>query len=250
MISFDYQREAWQEPTKPVTGSSAFLGWPQITNLVLHYPGADFADLDFNNDNTIDYRDTAQLLRNMQSSYLASRGYSLGYNACVGHEGASWEIRGDTWMCAANGSVTTNRDSFAIIIIVDDQAPANDDQVRKVRELVAQARMLSGKNLPILGHRELKATTCPGAGIVAQMDAGVFEPQPEPEETEMVVTRWSNKPDRLILWSPLGWRYIRGKADLDTALLFGAKDARKDPPLKHAELPWSRRLMFRPKVGK
>ena len=248
MIRFDYQREAWQDPKNPVVGGAAFAGWKAMTRIVLHYPGADWADMDFNNDGKIDLADTRLLLRNTQAAYVDTRGYSLGYNAAVGQEGSSWEIRGDTWMCAANGSVQTNRDAFAILIIVDAQSRANDDQIRKVRDVVAQARMLAGKNLPIIGHGDLKATTCPGAGIRAQMSSGVFEPQPEPSEVDMIITRWSNKPDRLILWSPLGWRYLTTQHDINVALMFGAKDARKDPPLKHEEMPWSRRFLFGPKV--
>ena len=250
MIQFDRQREAWQDPRKPVIGNAAFAGWPKMARIVLHYPGADYADMDFDDDGKIDPADTAQLLRQTQAAYLDQRGYSLGYSAAVGQEGLSWEIRGETWMCAANGSVETNRDAFAILIVVDAAARANDAQVRKVRNLVAQARMLAGKNLPIIGHGQLKATECPGAGIRAQMAAGEFEPQPEPEDTEMIVTRWHNKPEKLILWSPLGWRYLTTQKDVDTALLMGAKDGRRDAPLKHKDMPWSRRFMFVPRKNK
>ena len=250
MMRFDKRREDWQDPKNPVVGSAKFLGWSAMQRLVLHYPGADYADMDFNNDGQIDAADTATLLRNTQAAYVDQRGYSLGYNAAVGQEGLSWEIRGDTWMCAANGSTQTNRDAFAILIVVDEQNPASDVQVRKVREMVAQARMLAGRNLPIIGHGDLKATQCPGGGIRRQIQTGVFEPQSEPPEVEMIVTHWNNKPDKPILWSPLGWRYLTTQKDIDTALLFGAKDCRLDPPLKRKEMPFSRRFVFALRTNK
>ena len=181
LIQFDVKREGWQSPSEPVRSSSPFPGWHAINRIVIHYPGADWSSMDMDRDGDIDRSDTAVLLRNTQHYYLTQRGYSIGYNAAVasikGHDGdgLSYELRGDDFKCAAN--VEVNGDSFAINVLVDGDAPATPKAVRKVRFLVAQARYLAGKPLPIVGHFQVGSTSCPGAGIKAQLARGAFEPR-------------------------------------------------------------------------
>jgi len=178
-IVHDRVRSQWELPTQRVTGSTAFAGWPKMKRFVLHYPGADFADMDFDNDGDIDWEDTRILLRNTQNFYVSQRNYSIGYNTGVGQEGESWELRGDTWMCAANSEV--NPDSYAIVVFVDAADPANPRQVRKVREIIKQGRALAGWKIPIVDHHSVSLNTtktaCPGVGIQGQLARGVFEPR-------------------------------------------------------------------------
>lgn len=174
-MKFDKYRQDWNKRSKQVTGP-AFPSWPTIQQIVIHYPGADWQSMDFDKNGTLDYRDTAQLLDTTNNYYWTSRGYAIGYNAAADTFGVTWELRGDTYKCAAN--VNHNETSFAILVIVDGASGASTAQIEAVRRLVGQARTLSGKPLPLVAHGDLAgaATACPGGGIRAQLKAGLFEP--------------------------------------------------------------------------
>ena len=175
-MRFDYNRSAWVRNSKPVFGP-AFPSWAAIKRIVIHYPGADWQGMDFNRDGTEDYRDTAVLMDNTNNYYWTQRGYAIGYNAAADVFGVTWELRGDTYQCAANRGY--NESSFAILVVVDDQAPATFPQIEAVRRLVAEVRVLAGWNVPIVGHGEIGSTSCPGGGIRDQISVGAFEPRVE-----------------------------------------------------------------------
>ena len=170
--SFPYHdRTEWQDPAYPVTSSS----WMDINSLeyiTLHYIGADGVDLS----------DIPQFLRNAQLDYVINRGYSLGYNSAVSTDGDEWEIRGFDYRCAANGTQATNIPSYSILLMLPNTwsvPPA--DQIDGVRQVVAKIRATSaaagnGDFLEINGHRDLKATACPGDVIYNMIQDGTFEP--------------------------------------------------------------------------
>jgi hypothetical protein len=174
-MKFDKVRADWVNRSKPVTGP-AFPSWSAIKRIVIHYPGADWASMDFNRDGVLDYRDTAVLMDNTNNYYWSrTPAYAIGYNAAADAFGITWELRGDSFMCAANKGV--NDTSFAILVIVDDQAPATPAQIEAVRRLVAEVQVLAGWQVPIVGHGEVGSTSCPGLGIRTQIAAGAFEPR-------------------------------------------------------------------------
>ncbi|RME20212.1 MAG: N-acetylmuramoyl-L-alanine amidase [Deltaproteobacteria bacterium] len=140
--------------------------------ITLHYIGADGVDLS----------DIPQFLRNAQLDYVLNRGYSLGYNSAVDPDGGEWEIRGFDYRCAANGSQATNIPSYAILLMLPNTwsvpPPA---QIEGVRQLVAKIRATAAAAgnddfLEINGHRDLKATSCPGDIIYDMIQDGTFEP--------------------------------------------------------------------------
>lgn len=173
-----HPRSSWQTRLEPVTGPA--LVWADIDEVVIHYPGADWADLDFDNDGTISDADSIWLLRAMQHAYLTDpkRGYSLGYGWLVDPQGHVWEIRGATYRNAANKGRTgiANRTTVSVIVIVDDQDPANLAQIAALNELLAHLDELAGHELDTVRHGDLDATACPGAGITAQIHAGLVRP--------------------------------------------------------------------------
>ena len=118
--------------------------------------------------------DTAQYLRNMQKSYVDRRGYSLGYSVAVDQQGISWEIRGTDYIPAAN--VGYNDSTWVILALVDWQDECNPKMVETIRRLVAWARQQTGEDTPVIGHKDLASTQCPGTGIYNQIRNGTFEP--------------------------------------------------------------------------
>lgn len=165
---YDRTRADWESPGYTVAGhtKSRPVRWRDVDMVVIHYTADKRAN-----------RDTAQYLRNMQRSYVDNRGYSLGYSVAVDQNGVSWEIRGTDHMPAAN--VAFNDRTWVILALVDWQDEANPQMVDTIRRLVAWAREQTGKNTPVVGHRDIASTRCPGDGIYNQIKNGTFDPVPE-----------------------------------------------------------------------
>lgn len=177
MLKLDKYRGDWVRNSKAVVGPAFY--WSNVDTIVIHYPGVDWASMDFDKNGVTDWRDTAVMLDNTNAYYWNSRGYAIGYNVCVDIFGVSWELRGDTFKNAAN--LNHNDHTISLKLTVDAENPATLPQVEKARQMVAQFRVLAGRDLPIVGHGSLYGaqTSCPGAGIRAQIAAGEFEPRPE-----------------------------------------------------------------------
>ncbi len=166
-----HDRTEWQDPAVPVT-SSSWMNINALDYITLHYIGVEGVDLS----------DIPQFLRNAQLDYVVNRGYSLGYNSAVSLDGAEWEIRGFDYRCAANGEQATNIPSYSILLMLPNTwsvPPAS--QIDGVRNLVAKIRATAaaagnGAYLEINGHRDLKATSCPGDVIYTMIQNGTFEP--------------------------------------------------------------------------
>jgi hypothetical protein len=176
MMLWDKKRADWVFRSKAVVGPM-FPPWANIEEIIIHYPGADWRDMDFNKDGTENYLDTATLLDNTNNFYWTdpARGYALGYNAGADIFGLRWEIRGDTYQCAANKN--HNHRTFAILVIVDNGNEATLAQVDAVRDIVAQVWVLAGREIPINPHHSIGVTACPGPGLTRQIEEGVFLPR-------------------------------------------------------------------------
>lgn len=170
MTWYDRSRAAWEVPGYRIDEHtrSRPVRWSDVDSVVIHYTADKRAN-----------PDTAAYVRAMQRSYVDNRGYSLGYSVAVDQDGISWEIRGTDHMPAAN--VGYNDRTFVVLCLVDWQDAANPAMVDKVRSIVSWARQQAGRTLPVIGHRDLAATRCPGDGLYAQIKEHVFEPQPTPE---------------------------------------------------------------------
>lgn len=188
-------REDWLDPNGPpwdhtINGKGEFYicppfrGWDEINDVVIHYPGGDWPDMDINNDGRVDEIDTVVLLRAGHRMYLndPGRGYSYGYGYKIGVGGDIWEIRGTDYSNAANKGdkahgtypPTWNLTTISIQIVVDEANPANEKQVAAVNWLLDYLAADAGKNLGLTYHRHGQATGCPGDGIVGQIEGGVI----------------------------------------------------------------------------
>lgn len=173
MTLFDHDAESWQDPAFPVIGGVRYDRSPKV-RIVIHYPGGH---------GPASLADVPAYLRAAQHAYLTDpdRGYSIGYNAAVAF-GQAWELRGRRWQCAANavtGMPDANPGTFAIIMLVEGAAGASPESAARARDLIAdidELDNLTGRPFPVLGHGDLEPTACPGAGIRAQMFAGMFNP--------------------------------------------------------------------------
>ena len=168
-------RETWEEPGWRI-GEHTDVGpqdFGRCEYVAIHYTAAPSTP-----DQLTAVRDK---LRSSQRSYVETRGYSYGYNWVVDREGRIWEVRGDDYRCAANGNTDSNSRGPAICCYVNGADPANEQMVEAVRRIVAYCQEKAGRTLRVIGHRDVRATACPGAGLYSQVQDGTFVPRPEQE---------------------------------------------------------------------
>jgi hypothetical protein len=164
-------REDWQDPDQPVTGPSMNLSTVDL--LPAHYTADDVIP-----------DDIPQYLRNMQSYYVSDRGYSVGYNFAIDQTGEAWELRGFDFKCAANKDM--NEITIAVLCMVDGADAMNPAMCATFTALGAEAQDIVGRDLLVVGHRDIGSTSCPGDGIYSQVQAGLLDPDgstppPEPQ---------------------------------------------------------------------
>jgi hypothetical protein len=87
-------------------------------------------------------------------------------------------------MPAAN--VGFNDRTWVILALVDWQDECNPQMVSAVQRLVSWARQQTGRPLPVIGHRDIAATRCPGDGIYRQIEAGEFEPDTKDYDVQII----------------------------------------------------------------
>lgn len=175
-----HSRESWQDPRYPVFGPADNPA--DNDTVAIHYTAAD--DL-IDGDPGEHAEDLPAYMRSMQKSYVLNRGYSLGYLWAVDWLGGIWQIRGWEYQSAANKD--HNGHTWPILVLVDGADPATPEAVASIRLLVAEAERRAGRPQKIKGHGQLRiesgvgtATACPGVGLQAQINAGVFTPVPTP----------------------------------------------------------------------
>lgn len=181
-----------------INGKGEFYVCPKRTNLqdateiVIHYPGADWNSMDFTKDGVIDVKDTVANVRQGHKMYLrGDRGYSYGYGFVVGHDGKILTARGLDYNNAANAgdadhnSKGWNSWSVSIQILVDIDQPANSAQIKAANELIAWICERAPKINSLVWHGFRQYTPCCGP-VIDQIKKGLIhlptnEPLPEPE---------------------------------------------------------------------
>lgn len=155
------KRRVWEDPEKRVNGPVP-RGKPRTW--VIHYPGGG---------NPPTGAGVPAYLRQIQSSYLSSRGYSIGYNWGVSQDGARWEIRGDDFNNAANAGRKVagnfNDVSQSIFVMVSNQDAATPTAVDSINSIIA-----TQPDWDVIVHGDVDYTQCAGAGLTAQVREGII----------------------------------------------------------------------------
>lgn len=159
---FDNPRTVWL-PAKEKFGGPA-LQPARIQQIIIHYIGTAKAPVNSANWMLNEHRRTMRL----------DSPYSFMYNAHVALNGQTWEGRGVEFRNAANGS-STNPTTWSIVFAVDGQNPASEAQIAGGRKLIDGIRAFLGRDIPIIAHRDIASTQCPGEGITNQIRSGEFE---------------------------------------------------------------------------
>jgi len=119
-------------------------------------------------------------LRGWQNYHMDGHGWSdIAYNEAIDQLGNVYVLRGLKNRSAANGTTTTNGQFGALLLIVGPGEQPSPAMVAAVRRRIARHRELFPSSRRIVGHGDLKSTTCPGAVVLELIRDGLFEPRDE-----------------------------------------------------------------------
>lgn len=174
-------RTIWEEPSWRVGAytNSPPQDYSQAEYVAIHYTAAP--------STPEQHGDVLRYLQQSQRSYINTRGYSYGYNWAVDRQGRIWEIRGDDYRCGANGNTDSNTRGPAVVCYVNGADAANEAMAEAVRRVVAHCQERAGRSLRVVGHRDVRATACPGDGLYSQVEDGTFVPRQEQELDMQIV---------------------------------------------------------------
>jgi hypothetical protein len=159
---FDNSRSIWLPKNEPFNGPA--FEPDRIQQIIIHYIGTAKAPSNSSSWMLNEHRRTMRL----------NKPYSFMYNAHVALNGSTWEGRGVQFRNAANGGAT-NPTTWSIVFAVNGQDAASEAQIAGARKLVNGIRSFLGRDVPVIAHRDIASTQCPGEGITAQIAAGLFE---------------------------------------------------------------------------
>lgn len=116
-------------------------------------------------------------LRNIQRYHLDTRGwYDIAYNVAVGQDGSVWELRGLDIENGAHGRRRLNRAYVAVLALLGPDQDPTEAMVKGLQETVRLVRAKYPDATKVVGHRDLRATMCPGDALAEMIDDGVLEP--------------------------------------------------------------------------
>ncbi len=171
-------REEWgARPARSVTRRD-------LTMLTAHYGGPSpwGASADRSTPEafaaTTDHARCASIVRAYQAFHLDSRGWSdIAYSSLVCPHGWRFEGRGRDVRTAAQGTTAGNDTSHATCYIAGDGDPLTDEAKAAFAD---ESRRLDGLRR---GHRDWKATACPGDPLYTWVHGGQAVPGAPPPDT-------------------------------------------------------------------
>jgi hypothetical protein len=137
-------------------------------------------------------------VRGIQAFHKNSRGWAdIAYNAVVCPHGYVFEGRGPGVTSAANGNTQTNGDWYAVCYLGGEGDGFTSEGKAGFVEAVQWLRS-DGKAGPrVNGHRDHKATACPGDEIYAWLKTANFDKKGEPVTPEPKPTKVAQADDLL-----------------------------------------------------
>ena len=158
-------RSAWgaAPPVKTVPVSKRLKG------VCLHYMGFP-----------VRTEDPVRLVQSIQRGHMAppKNWWDIAYNELVAQDGTVLEGRGLLHRSGAQGSTRNNRSYIALGLLLGDGDEPTDEMIQAVQERISVVRFFQPQATAIVGHSDLKATTCPGIHVRALIRTGAFEPDP------------------------------------------------------------------------
>ena len=160
-----------QPPTKTRPASTKLRG------VVIHYVGSDVTG------------DPSAVMRGIQRNHMEERGWwDLAYSECVALDGTVLEGRGLLARTGANGTNASNRDYLAFCLLIGPGQTPTPAMVRSVQARIRVLQHFQPLATEILGHRDIKATSCPGDAAYDLVQQGAFQPDADVDPLPPPVT--------------------------------------------------------------
>ena len=124
--------------------------------------------------------DPVRLVKSIQRGHMAEprNWWDIAYNELVAQDGTVLEGRGLLHRSGAQGSTRNNRSYIALGLLLGDGDEPTDEMIQAVQERISVVRFFQPQATAIVGHSDLKPTTCPGIHVRALIRTGAFEPDP------------------------------------------------------------------------
>jgi hypothetical protein len=122
--------------------------------------------------------DPVRLVQSIQRNHMAEpkNWWDVAYNELIAQDGTVLEGRGMLHRCGAQGSTSNNKAYIALGLLLGDGDEPTTEMIQAVRERIAIVRYFQPQATKIVGHSDLKSTTCPGIHVRALIRQGAFEP--------------------------------------------------------------------------
>lgn len=178
-------REQWGATERGATVTTHPIG--ETLGVTLHWEGPTMG--------AFEHSECAGKVRGIQTFHKVSRGWAdIAYNFVACPHGFVFEGRGVGVKSAANGDTQTNEDWYAVCYL----GGVNDgltDEGKAGFTFAIQLLRRAGAGQRVNGHRDHKATSCPGDTIYAWLQTADFSEQPviTSEDREA----WQRKRDRV-----------------------------------------------------
>jgi hypothetical protein len=151
-----------------------------------------------------DHSQCAAIVRAYQRAHMADEYIDIAYNHLVCPHSYVFQGRGRRNESGANGTVDTNERFLALCYIGNGTTAVREPAVEAYRELIAHVRERYPKARRIIGHRDIKATSCPGDALYETMRSGVLDPDRALEYYVVVRKRRPFTPSRVVSFARRG----------------------------------------------
>ena len=161
-------REQWGATPRGATATTHPIG--QTLGVTFHWGGPTMG--------AFDHSECAGKVRGIQRFHKETRGWAdIAYNFLVCPHGYVFEGRGVGVKSAANGDTQSNDDWYAVCYL----GGVNDgftDEGKAGFTFAVQLLRRNGAGPKVNGHRDHKATTCPGPLVYAWLQTADFSERP------------------------------------------------------------------------
>ena len=125
--------------------------------------------------------DPLVVVKSIQRNHMGppNNWWDIAYNELISQQGEVIEGRGLTTRPGANGNATLNKQYVALGLLIGPGQTPTEEMVKAVRDRISVVRHFQPEATAIVGHKDLKPTTCPGPEVTRMIRAGMFDPGSE-----------------------------------------------------------------------
>jgi hypothetical protein len=153
---------------------------PQNGGVAVHYVGSGRLT-------NVSHSKCAGRVRSIENDHVNGNGWAgIAYNFLACHHGYVFEGRGLGHRSAAQGTNSGNQNYYAVCALIGASDTASDTLKIAIRDAIDYCKR-HGAGSRIRGHRDFRATSCPGDPLYAWVRKGAPRPEEEEETLKTLV---------------------------------------------------------------